>query len=159
MLSLNKDEQVLHRARKHWFVFAVEFFFLLLLGVTPLFVAPVLPAVIPLAFLYSLWLIAVWIMIFAVWTDFYLDVWVITNKRIIDIEQKGFFHREIASCNLDDIQDITTTVAGFIPTLLNYGDLRIQTAGEAREFMLRSAAHPERVKQRVSELKTALLRS
>ncbi len=152
MLSLDKDEQVLYRARKHWFVFAVEFFFLLVLGVAPLFVAPVLPAVIPVAFLFSLWLIAVWIMIFAVWTDFYLDVWIITNKRIIDIEQKGFFHREIAVCSLADVQDITTTISGLIPTLLNYGNIKVQTAGEAREFMLHSASHPEKVKQKISEL-------
>jgi len=40
-------------------------------------------------------------------------------------------------------------IAGVIPTLLNFGDLHIQTAGEDRNRMiiLRDAARPQKVKE------------
>lgn len=154
MVSLNNGEQIVLYARRHWFVFFLEIIFLLLVLVAPVLFYSFIPAIGALFFfLYSLWFLLVWVLAFAAWTDFYLDVWVVTNQRVIDIEQKGFFNREVASCNLEDIQDLTTSVAGLIPTLLNYGDLRIQTAGEAREFLLRSAASPDLVKHKISELK------
>ena len=154
MVLLNSGEEVICRARRHWFVIFLEFLFLLVMATAPALLQSFIPFLGGLFFFaYSLWLVAVWILGFVAWTNFYLDVWIITNQRVIDIEQKGFFHREVASCHLEDVQDITTNIAGLIPTLLNYGDLRIQTAGESREFLLTLAARPDFVKQKINEAK------
>lgn len=92
---------------------------------------------------YSLWLLILWIMFFMEWTDYYLDLWVITNKRIIDAEQKGFFHREVTSFLYGQIQDITVETRGLIETFFKFGTLHIQTAGHNREIVIRDAHHPE----------------
>src|SRR4030042_6750597 len=55
--------------------------------------------------------------------DYYLDVWIVTNKRIINIEQKGLFHREIAEHNLDKIQDVTGLQKGIFSTFFSFGDV------------------------------------
>jgi hypothetical protein len=33
-----------------------------------------------------------WLFFFFSFIDYYLDVWIITSERIIDIQQNGFFH-------------------------------------------------------------------
>ena len=65
------------------------------------------------------------------WMDYYLYVWIITSERIIDIEQKGLFNREISEFTLDKVQDITVKVPNMMATFLKYGDVIIQTAGES----------------------------
>lgn len=67
---------------------------------------------------------------FLFWMDHYLDVWIITNERVIDVEQRGLFRRETSEFSMDKVQDITVEIPHMIATFLRYGNLRIQTAGE-----------------------------
>jgi uncharacterized membrane protein YdbT with pleckstrin-like domain len=83
-----------------------------------------------------------WTGIFLRWTDHYLDVWIVTPERIIDIDQNGLFNREVSSIRFERVQDITTEVNGLIATFLGYGDLHVQSAGERREIMMRGAQQP-----------------
>lgn len=92
---------------------------------------------------YSLWLLILWTFFFIEWTDYYLDIWIITNKRIIDVEQKGFFHREVTSFNYNQIQDITVETHGLLETFLKFGTLHIQTAGHNRNIIIKDAHYPE----------------
>jgi len=87
-----------------------------------------------------------WSFIFIVFLDYYLDVWIITNSRIINIEQKGLFRREISELRIENMQDVTTEIGGIIPTFFDYGDLYIQTAGKRERFLFKSIAHPERIR-------------
>ena len=48
---------------------------------------------------------------------------------------------------LENIQDIAIASKGIIQTLLGFGNIRVQTAGERREFIMRNIANPERVKE------------
>jgi uncharacterized membrane protein YdbT with pleckstrin-like domain len=92
---------------------------------------------------YSLWLLVLWVIFFIEWTDYYLDFWIITNRRIIDVEQNGFFHREITSFRFEQIQDITVETRGLIETFFKFGTLQIQTAGHSRDIIIRDAHYPE----------------
>jgi uncharacterized membrane protein YdbT with pleckstrin-like domain len=83
------------------------------------------------------------------WTDYYLDVWIVTNRRVIDVEQRGLFSREIATMQLSKIQDITTEVKGFLPTLIGFGDVHVQTAGLEREFVIRGVPHPHKTREMI----------
>ena len=82
-----------------------------------------------------------------VWTDYYLDVWMVTDKRVIDIEQKGFFHRQTSVFRIERIQDVTVETHGIVATLLNFGDIHVQTAGEGQEFIMRGIANPKYVRR------------
>jgi membrane protein YdbS with pleckstrin-like domain len=92
---------------------------------------------------YSIWLLILWVVFFIEWTDYYLDVWILTDRRIVDIEQKGFFNREVTSLTYHRIQDITVETRGIIETLFKFGTLHVQTAGSNREILIRDAMHPE----------------
>lgn len=85
------------------------------------------------------------------WTDYYLDVWILTDKRLIDVEQRGLFHRKVSSLDLRNIQDIKIETKGLIATFLKFGDIHVQTAGADREFVIREAYNPELVKRQLTE--------
>ena len=80
-------------------------------------------------------------------TNYYLDVWYVTSDKLVDIEQRGLFHRDEAALRLENIQDVAIASKGIIQTLLGFGNIRAQTAGERREFIMRNIANPERVKE------------
>src|SRR3989339_208136 len=97
---------------------------------------------------------ALFIILFAFtnFIDYYLDVWIVTNLRIINIEQKGLFAREMSEKDLGRMQDITSDVKGFLPTILNYGDVHIQTAGEEQRFVFKQIPNAEEVTRTISNI-------
>lgn len=152
-VKFEQNEHIIHEVRKHWFGLFSHIFFSLVLFFVPAFIYAglnSLPIVISapgniyvlMFFLYSVWILIIWIIIIVVWTDYYLDVWIITNKRLIDVEQKGLFRREIASVDLHKIQDVTSNIDGIIPTMMKFGDLHVQTAGSEKEFVIRNIENP-----------------
>ena len=77
------------------------------------------------------------------WINEEFDIFIVTNERLIDITQISFFRRTEASTPLEHIQDITSDISGFVPTLFNYGDLDIKTAaGSASDFFIDRIADP-----------------
>lgn len=84
--------------------------------------------------------------------DYYLDTWIVTTERVLDISQHGLFKRVSSELHLDDIVDVTSEVKGVVPTFLNYGDVIIQTAGEIVRFHFQQIPHPDEVRQMVLKL-------
>ncbi|MDP3772042.1 MAG: PH domain-containing protein [bacterium] len=83
--------------------------------------------------------------LFFTWMDYFLDFWMITPTRIIAINQRGFFDRVVSEIPLDRVQDAEMEVVGIIETLLHFGTLRIQTAGE-QPFIIANIPSPTSVK-------------
>lgn len=144
-IKLEDDERVLQVVRKHWFIPAIEFFGVGLLAVTPigLFIGIIYAqnqAWVDwgvatygglLLFASALWWIICIMTAAMIWTHYYLDLWVITDRRLIVIEQLGFFNRKTSNFRLERLQDIKVRVSGIIATLLNFGTIRAQTASAA----------------------------
>ena len=63
--------------------------------------------------------------------DYYLSVQIITTQRIIDIDQKGLFGREVNELQFDKIEDVTHKQNGLLATIFNFGDVVVQTAASA----------------------------
>jgi uncharacterized membrane protein YdbT with pleckstrin-like domain len=170
MIELHANEEIRLVIRKHWFVLVEKLAFLFLMLFLPLLLFLAVRFVIGYAeenisgditrmfnggflfFLSLLWFFFIWIWGFVIWTDYYLDIWVVTNKRVFDIEQRGFFQREVSIFRMDRVQDITTNVRGIIQTFFNYGEIHVQTAGSDREFIMRGAPAPTSLKEVISSL-------
>ncbi len=157
-LQLEVDEKILLLVRKHWFILFLQIFGVLIIALFPLFLYIIvsnIPSIdndtlysytsVFIAF-YSGWLLLMWMALFNIWTNYYLDVWTITNKRLIAIDQKGFFFRTMASFRLDRLQDTIISVNGILATLLDYGTLEIQTAGEKERFIAYGLPSPAAIK-------------
>lgn len=145
MLKFHENEKVILVIRKHWWVLArqtIAFIVLILIPPLALTFLPLAaqnfdPAVVePIAnFVLSVYIMILFIFFTLLWMDYYLDMWIITSERIIDIEQQGLFNREVSEIPLQSVEDVTIEIKGIIETFLKFGTIRIQTAGE-REFTI-----------------------
>ena len=86
------------------------------------------------------------------WLDYYLDVAIITNERIVDIDQNSLFNRCVSELNLSKIQDVTAEVKGVLPTMMNFGNVTVQTAGTQVDFVLDSIPHPYRIAKKILDI-------
>ncbi|MBI4086416.1 PH domain-containing protein [Candidatus Kaiserbacteria bacterium] len=164
-IHLEQNEEIIKIVRKHWFILMRDTAVPLLLLIVPtsvyLFAGDVVLGI-PLLqhfhyantgalFLVSAWGLIAWMMLFLVWTDYYLDMWIITDQRIITIDQQGFFRRIIASFRYERMQDISIEINGFIPTMLDFGNIRAQTAGHEVDFRMNGAPNPRDIKALILE--------
>jgi hypothetical protein len=156
--ALEPGEQVITHVRKHWFVFVIELLPFPILALAPLALPTLLtwvdmPIAIPLsfdnvvgrAFLGAWWLI-LWTGAFAIFTRYYLNSWILTNMRIVDIDQKRFFHRDVSSLVLNRVQDITVETKGLLFSLLNIGTISVQSAGATERFKMKGVSEPNRLR-------------
>src|SRR3989344_5412839 len=88
------------------------------------------------------------ILIFIFW---YLNVYLITNERVIDIDFRGILHKETSYAKLNQIQDISPKIIGFFGTFFHYGNIYIQTAAERPEFEFHNVENPNMVAQEIHE--------
>ena len=158
-----KGEKVELFLRRHWLVTArILLTFLVLAGV-PIIVLLVLiedlpawiahPIVGPILIMgVTVYALAIILFSFVEYADYYLDTWIVTNERIINIEQKGLFNRVASELQLNAVQDVTSDVKGLVRTLFDYGDVVIQTAGGVKRFHFKGIPNPEEIKERVIHL-------
>lgn len=166
MIDLAPEEHIILELRRHWFIFFMETVFLVIFINIPFVVLILLSQkglletypTLQLWFKFGsmVWFLFVWIAFFVLWTNFYLDSWIITNKRIIDIEQYSLFNRQVSEFRIENIQNVSIDVPGFIPTVLGYGNILIETAGEKTQCTIKSAPHPEKVRNIISQLQADL---
>lgn len=98
---------------------------------------------------YALFIMALMLFMFV---DYYLDINIVTDRRIVDIRQDGFFHRTISELSLDEVQDVSAAVNGPFATAMHYGDVLIQTAGTLPNFTFFSVPHPYQVSKEIMDL-------
>jgi Bacterial PH domain len=143
-LDLEADEEILRIVRKHWFIIVSELITIVVVALMPiilLFIGIEIPKIlgtveIPterytahITFAIAAWLLLSTFSAFVVWTHYYLDLWIITDRRIIAVEQLHFFNRTVAIFRLERLQDIEFSVKGLLQTFFNFGTLSAQTAG------------------------------
>ena len=80
----------------------------------------------------------------------YFNVYILTNKRIVDFDFHGIFFRAVSEAELEKVQDVTAKTFGAVRTLFNFGDVIIQTAGEFREFDFLAVPKPDMVSAEIS---------
>ena len=61
------------------------------------------------------------------WIGWYYTVYIVTDTRIMEIKQKGFFNRKIEEWQLDNISSVNYHVNGFQAVLFGYGDITART--------------------------------
>lgn len=164
LIKLEENEMILKVVRKHWFIIFSQVFSIVLAGVLPFILIAISSAFtvtntlltelhvdgIIISYFSGVWLLIVNIALVGIWTDYYLDMWIITNKRIISIDQQGFFRRSVSSFRFERLQDITVDIKGFIETMLDFGKITADTAGHD-PFTIRGIPNPRGVKSLILE--------
>lgn len=100
----------------------------------------------------SVYYLSVWLIFYTQFVDYYLDNWVITNDRILNIEQHALFGRTMSEMDLYKVQDATSDIKGILPTLFNYGNVHIQTAGQKERFVFEQISDPHKIRDIILNL-------
>jgi hypothetical protein len=163
---LQEGEQLLALARRHW------------LFLYPKLVAGAIVALVPVGALW--WAMArldwadnalprlialvatvVWLVYWAI--RLYLlkyrydnDVWVVTNQRVVDSVKNNWFHLQMSTADLVDIEDMTVIRTGVLGTVFDFGDINCQTAGTVPKFSFRGVPRPREVQALVDRLRDEL---
>ncbi len=157
-LELQPGEEIILLFRKHWVMFALPALSIFVTGLIPFALAAYTSVMgVTPEFMYKMhipvlaslwWLIVLWCSLAVLWTNYYLDLWVVTNRRIINIDQIRLFNRNVSTWGIERVQEVTVHTENFWQTFFHYGTLQIQTAGPTDEYARASGVpHPERVRE------------
>ena len=67
------------------------------------------------------------LVVFPYWIGWYYSLFIVTNQRLIQITQKGLFHRSVVDLGLQQIQMVNYQISGLQQTLLGFGTIMMQT--------------------------------
>ncbi|HWQ99654.1 MAG TPA: PH domain-containing protein [Candidatus Methylomirabilis sp.] len=83
------------------------------------------------------------------------DVFIVTDLRIVDVDQKGLFSRTVSEVKLTDIQDVSWSKSGLIDAVFNVGNLKIQTSSGALVIEAAFIPRPQDLHSLVNDLRHA----
>lgn len=99
------------------------------------------------------WYLLVVTFIFEQFLNWFFNVYIVTDERIVDVDFVNLVYREISDANIDQIQDVTAQMSGAVRTVVNYGDVVIQTAAEIPRIELEDVPYPDRVSRILRDLR------
>jgi hypothetical protein len=161
---LEEGEYMVEKVRKHWIVYVQDFFLhafgCLIFIISAYYLASkgsfggVLQVETSYgAMILIMFVLIFWTSFFYAWTKDYFDVWYVTNEHIIAINQRELFAREESFMELTRIQDVSFEREGFFGTLMDFGRLKVQSAGIEQEFIIENVAHVEDKAHRIMDLR------
>jgi hypothetical protein len=155
-MNKDKEELIVLLVRKHPITNLPWVFVALLM-----LLAPVALTIIPLfGFLPAtfqtmgllFWYLLTLAFIFEQFLSWYFNVNIVTDERVFDVDFNNLLYREITDAQISQIQDVTVKVGSAIRTILNYGDVHIQTAGEVPEIEFQAVPNPDRIAKILRDL-------
>lgn len=84
------------------------------------------------------------------WITWYFSVFIVTDKRLIQITQKGFFHRSVIDMGLNQIQMVNYQIAGLQETMLGFGTIMMQTF--VGDLVIHEIGHPAKIQKKLLEI-------
>lgn len=80
---------------------------------------------------------------------------IVTDKTITQILQEGLFNRRISQLSVSNIEDVTANRSGIFQSMLNYGTLFVETAGEQENFHFIYCPNPDHYAKVILEARQA----
>ncbi|HET9641410.1 MAG TPA: PH domain-containing protein [Candidatus Paceibacterota bacterium] len=166
--DLAPGEHVVLEVRKHWFLFVLELLPYAIVAIIPFSLPKLLllaPNLAPYAgyfdynaetmrVLLGLWLLTAWTAAWGAFTRYFLNLWILTNDRIVEVKQRRFFSHEVSSLVLSRVQDVTTDIEGVLPSLLGIGTIKVQSAGAEVDFIMQGIPRPEEMRNLIMRYMT-----
>lgn len=144
------DEEVLYVFRKHPVVMRKGLIF----GMLGLLIGVIPSLFIPSYTVYFLGLLAGIVIGFFIflpsWISWFFSVFIVTDQRLIQITQKGLFHRSVIDMGLAQIQMVNYEIAGLQETLLGFGTIMMQTM--VGDLVIHDVHHPAETQKKLLEI-------
>jgi len=84
------------------------------------------------------------------WIAWWFSVFIVTDQRLIQITQKGLFHRSVIDMGLAQIQMVNYEIAGLQETLLGFGTIMMQTF--VGDLVIHDVHHPAEIQKKLLEI-------
>jgi hypothetical protein len=146
------QEEIVFLLRRHVITNLPWIFLSFIFLIAPFFIVGsfkfITPFDIPVQFIIAgsiIWYSLVISFIFMNFINWYFNVYILTNERIVDVDFVNLTYKQVASAPIGNVQDVTFKLGGVIRTIFNFGDVFIQTAGEERNFDFDAVPKPDQV--------------
>lgn len=84
--------------------------------------------------------------------NWYFNIYIVTNERAIDVDFFSLLYKQVSDAPISKIQDVTYSMGGLVRAMFDYGDVRVQTAGEMPNFEFLAVPKPDVVAKVISDL-------
>lgn len=84
---------------------------------------------------------------------------IVTDKNLIQVTQRGLFSRKVSRLSMANVEDASAEQRGILATILNYGILTVQTAGERENFVFSYCPNPDKYASEIIEAHQAYVDS
>ena len=81
------------------------------------------------------------------WISWYFSVYILTDQRLLQIKQKGFWTRSVVDMDLGQIQMVNYEVSGIQETMLGFGTIMMQTF--VGDLVIHDVHHPEKTQKKI----------
>lgn len=81
------------------------------------------------------------------WITWNYSVYLVTDQRLIQITQKGFWNKSVVDIGLNQIQMINYEISGLEQTLLGFGTINIQTF--VGDLVIHDIHHPAKTQKKL----------
>jgi uncharacterized membrane protein YdbT with pleckstrin-like domain len=98
------------------------------------------------------WYVATFGFIVAKFFGWFINIYIVTNERVVDIDFYYLLYKHFSEAELNKIQDISYTSQGIFAAVFNYGNVTIETAGEAPNLVFEMVPYPEHVVETIRSL-------
>ncbi len=102
----------------------------------------------------TLWILSGILLLTRAYLKWSRTLLVVTDRRVVDHEQKGFFHRVVTEARYDQIDEVSYFVKGIPSTLFRYGTLHIQLEGSAADIEVAHIKRPARISDLINDLRS-----
>jgi uncharacterized membrane protein YdbT with pleckstrin-like domain len=79
----------------------------------------------------------------------YFTIYIVTDQRIRQITQRGFFGKDVVELRLSKIQNISYNIPGFSGEMLKYGTIVIQTF--VGDLVINKVEHPDEIYNKLQD--------
>lgn len=90
------------------------------------------------------------VLFFYHWIGWYFSIFIVTNQRLRQITQKGFFNRSVIDLGISKIQNLSYNIPGITASMLGYGTLVVQTY--VGDLLINKIHHPSRIYNDLAEV-------
>lgn len=100
-----------------------------------------------------LWYMFILAYIIESFLHWYFNIYIVTNKHLVDINFWNLLYRDITEIRIDDVESARTHIRGVLGPLFNFGDVVIETAAERQNIQFFRVPKPDVVAERVQDLR------
>lgn len=167
LVHQEEDEHIELFLRQHW-VTNIPWIFTAIIGIlVPLFLPLIkgfilsivtfsVPTDIYISFI-ILWYMFILFYIIESFLHWYLNIYIVTNKHLVDIIFWNLLYRDTTEVRITDVESAKTHIRGVLGPLFNFGDVVIETAAKGQSIQFLQIPKPDIVAERIQDLQENII--